>query len=219
MSESILLAMFLAIGGGFRDAYSYNVRGHVFANAQTGNLVLLSQALARQEWQVAFKFVFPILAFIVGIYITDLIKFAFQNSKKIHWRQIILILEILMLGGVGLIPMEANHFANVIISLACAMQVEGFRNFLGLPMATTMCTGNLRSGTALLSAYTTTKNPLNLKQSHYYYFVVTMFCIGAGLGAVTSDWWGGKSIWLDAVIMVIAFGLMFRKRANFIKIK
>lgn len=35
------LAIF-ALAGGFQDAYSYNCRGKVFANAQTGNIVLLS---------------------------------------------------------------------------------------------------------------------------------------------------------------------------------
>ena len=46
MSESMALAVFLTLAGGFQDAYSYNCRGKVFANAQTGNLVLLGQNLA-----------------------------------------------------------------------------------------------------------------------------------------------------------------------------
>ncbi len=41
MSESILTAAFLSISGGLQDAYTYLFRGKVFANAQTGNIVLL----------------------------------------------------------------------------------------------------------------------------------------------------------------------------------
>ena len=41
MSESIELAIFLALSGGLMDAYSYLLRGQVFANAQTGNMLLL----------------------------------------------------------------------------------------------------------------------------------------------------------------------------------
>ena len=41
-SESFLVAALLAISGGFLDAYTYVCRGGVFANAQTGNLVLLA---------------------------------------------------------------------------------------------------------------------------------------------------------------------------------
>ena len=39
-SETIELGIFLALAGGFMDAYSYICRGGVFANAQTGNILL-----------------------------------------------------------------------------------------------------------------------------------------------------------------------------------
>ncbi|MFR8333575.1 MAG: YoaK family protein [Oscillospiraceae bacterium] len=41
MSESFLTAVFLSLSGGLQDAYTYLFRGKVFANAQTGNIVLL----------------------------------------------------------------------------------------------------------------------------------------------------------------------------------
>ena len=47
MSESFLTAVFLSLSGGLQDAYTYLFRGKVFANAQTGNIVLLSAALLR----------------------------------------------------------------------------------------------------------------------------------------------------------------------------
>ena len=53
MSESFLTAAFLSMSGGLQDAYTYIFRGHVFANAQTGNIVLLSQCAARQDWAQA----------------------------------------------------------------------------------------------------------------------------------------------------------------------
>ena len=39
MSESFLTAAFLSVSGGLQDMYTYISRGHVFANAQTGNIV------------------------------------------------------------------------------------------------------------------------------------------------------------------------------------
>ena len=45
MSESMLLNLLLAFRGGFQDAYTYIVRDKVFANAQTGNIVLMSTYL------------------------------------------------------------------------------------------------------------------------------------------------------------------------------
>ena len=48
-SESYLVGAVLAVAGGFLDAYTYICRGHVFANAQTGNIVLLGVNLAAGE--------------------------------------------------------------------------------------------------------------------------------------------------------------------------
>ena len=43
-SESFLLSAILSFSGGLQDAYTYNIRDNVFANAQTGNVVLMSQS-------------------------------------------------------------------------------------------------------------------------------------------------------------------------------
>lgn len=40
MSESIRLGMLLAVSEEFMDAYSYLAQDHVFASAQTGNILL-----------------------------------------------------------------------------------------------------------------------------------------------------------------------------------
>ena len=50
MSESVRIGIFLTMAGGFMDAYSYICRGKVFANAQTGNIVLLGQSLAEANY-------------------------------------------------------------------------------------------------------------------------------------------------------------------------
>ena len=41
-SESIELGIALALSGGMMDAYSYVMRDKVFANGQTGNIILFS---------------------------------------------------------------------------------------------------------------------------------------------------------------------------------
>ena len=47
MSETNMLMILLTISGGLQDAYSYFVRGEVFSNAQTGNIVLMSTYVAK----------------------------------------------------------------------------------------------------------------------------------------------------------------------------
>lgn len=46
MSESIRIGAILAVSGGFMDAYSYIQRDQVFANAQTGNILLFGVKLS-----------------------------------------------------------------------------------------------------------------------------------------------------------------------------
>ena len=56
MSDSFRAAVCIVLSGGFQDAYTYWCRGGVFANAQTGNIVLLSTALFRGEWHTVLKY-------------------------------------------------------------------------------------------------------------------------------------------------------------------
>ena len=46
MSESVRLGILLALSGGLMDAYSYIVSDQVFANAQTGNILLFGVNLS-----------------------------------------------------------------------------------------------------------------------------------------------------------------------------
>lgn len=152
-SETFLLSSILALSGGFQDAYTYNVRDKVFSNAQTGNVVLMSQHFMEGDWLKGVHYVFPVLAFALGVLVAERIGHRYKNSKKIHWRQIVVILEILILLSVGLIDYKYNMPANMLVSFACAMQVQTFRKVNGYGYASTMCIGNLRSGTESLSVF------------------------------------------------------------------
>ena len=52
-----------------------------------------------------------------------------------------------------------DPLANIIISFASALQVESFRNIQGYGCVTTMCTGNLRSGTENLFHWLSRREP------------------------------------------------------------
>lgn len=187
MSESMILGVVLTLAGGFQDAYSYNCRGQVFANAQTGNIVLLGQNIASGNFQNALHYLFPLLAFLAGVYLSEWVRELCKSFQKLHWRQIVLAFEIVMLAIAGLLPQSLNVVSNVLMSFACAMQVDSFRKFRGIPCATTMCIGNMRSGTELLCRYHITKDPELKRKSLHYYFIILVFAIGAAIGAVASQ--------------------------------
>ena len=78
MSDSFRIASLLAIVGGFLDAYTYVARGGVFANAQTGNIVLFGLHIAEGSWRTAVSYFIPILAFVLGIFIDEWIRKRFK---------------------------------------------------------------------------------------------------------------------------------------------
>lgn len=211
MSESMPLAIFLTLAGGFQDAYSYNCRGRVFANAQTGNIVLLGQNLAQGHWGAAFRDFIPLCAFLLGVYITERVHHRFRANEKIHWRQVILLIESLLLVITGFLPQTLNISANALMSFACAMQVNSFRKFHGLPCATTMCIGNIRSATEMLCRYHITKDKTLRRKSIHYYFVILIFAIGATAGALITSVLGSPAIWTAACLLLAGFVLMFMK--------
>ena len=83
MSDSLRLGTVLTLAGGLQDAYSYNCRGQVFANAQTGNIVLLGQSLAGGQWVVALHYVFPLLAFLAGVYASEWVRHLGRHSRTL----------------------------------------------------------------------------------------------------------------------------------------
>ena len=184
MSDSFRAAVFIILSGGFQDAYTYTCRGEVFANAQTGNIVLLSTALYGREWQTVLKYLVPVFSFLVGTAVAEFIHIKLKCYEKLHWRQIILLLEILLLFSVGFLPAKVEPLANAFVSFVCALQVQTFHKVRGHAYASTMCIGNMRAGTEALCAYFRVRDKEILKKAITYFGVIFVFGIGAGLGSV-----------------------------------
>ena len=212
MSEAFLNNMFLALSGGLQDAYTYNTREEVFSNAQTGNVVLMSQNFMVGRWMDGLRYLFPLLAFAFGVFFAERIQGRFKYAKRLHWRQGILLLEIVILFAVGFIPQEYNMAATVLVSFACAMQVQTFRKVNGYSYASTMCIGNLRSGTASLSMYFRERRPEFLKQALYYFGIILFFALGAGAGGNLSVRYGVHVIWVSGGLLMVSVLLMFLEK-------
>lgn len=209
MSDSFRAAICIILSGGFQDAYTYTCRGEVFANAQTGNIVLLSTALFRQEWQTVLKYLIPVISFLIGTAVAECIHLRFKSYEKIHWRQIILLCEILLLLAVGFLPHSLEPLANALVSFVCAMQVQTFHKVRGHAYASTMCIGNLRAGTEALCAYFRVRNKEILRKALTYFGVILVFGVGAGLGSILTVALGNRAIWLCCILLSVSFFLMF----------
>lgn len=103
MSSSLPVMILLNLSGGTQDACSYFLRDHVFANAQTGNIVLMGCYLISEDLRNSIRYFLPVAFFALGVLMACLIHSRFRHTGKIHWRHLVLTLEIILLFIVGFI--------------------------------------------------------------------------------------------------------------------
>ena len=129
--------------------------------------------------------------------------------EKVHWRQLIILAEIVLLFVVGFLPQRVNTLANVLVSFVCAMQVQTFRKVRGHAYASTMCIGNMRSGTEALCVYFHPRDREVLHKALTYFGVIGLFAVGAGLGALLTAWLAERGIWVSCALLAVSFLIMF----------
>ena len=111
----------------------------------------------------------------------------------------------------SLIPLgEPDPLVNVLVAFVCALQVETFRKVRGNAFASTMCTGNLRSGTEALYQAAENGDPRAAEKSRYYYGVILFFIAGAALSGLLAGYFPQHAILLAAGFQAAAFARMIR---------
>ncbi len=217
-SESVELGILLAIVGGFLDAYTFIGRGGVFANAQTGNVVLMGIEAATGEWGKAVLHAVPVLAFVVGVVVAETIKKPSMRLFVPDAERAVLILEIAVLFFIGFIPYTSpNIIVTVAISFVSAVQVSSFRKLVGSQYNTTMITGNLRSAIHEIYAAVTKKDSESALQAVRFTTINLSFLTGAILGGLLTSFIGVKAVWIAVIVLicsVILFTIDEHKDAN-----
>ena len=149
------------------------------------------------------------LSFLLGIFAAECVHRHFKYMEKVHWRQLIILAEIILLFAVGFLPQEVNTLANALVSFVCAMQVQTFRKVRGHAYASTMCIGNMRSGTEALCVYFHTHDREVLYKTLTYFGVIGLFAVGAGLGALLTAHFAERGIWVSCGLLAVSFLIMF----------
>ena len=175
----------------------------------------MSQHFMTGEWIDGLRYLLPLLSFALGVFMAERIQSRFRYARRLHWRQGILLIEILILFAVGFMPESMDMAATVLVSFSCAMQVQTFRKMDGYSYASTMCIGNLRSGTAALSTFLRERRPEQMRQALYYFGIIFFFALGAGSGGNLSIRIGYSAIWISSLLLLISFGLMFTKKYTY----
>ncbi|PKR85670.1 YoaK family protein [Heyndrickxia camelliae] len=215
-SNSILLGSLLAIVGGFLDTYTYISRDGVFANAQTGNIVLLAIKVASGDWKHSFIYLPPIMAFFLGVLIAEIVKTSRLREWLYSYRRAILLLECMVLIIVGFLPSNIpNVVVTVCIAFVSSVQISTFNKLDKWSYNSTMTTGNLR--TASQAAYSALIHNDDEAEEKCKKFFIIIFCflLGALMGTISTNHLGNTSIWIAAGILFIALILYHRDKGYF----
>ena len=132
-----------------------------------------------------------------------------SGIQRVHWRQLVLLLEIALLFLAGFLPQAWNVQVNVLVSFVCAMQVQTFRKVHGKAFASTMCIGNLRSATEAVFTFRHTGDREALRLALEYFGVLVLFAVGAACGSFLSVQLGERAIWVCCGLLTVSLCVMF----------
>lgn len=215
--ETKYFIIVLAIVGGFLDAYTYIARGGVFANAQTGNVVLVGVYVAAGKWMEALKVIPAIVAFIAGVVLVEYVKAIKIKILNYDWVTIILFSKIILLFLIGLLPSSVpDIFVIVTVSFLASVQVSSFKNLIDKPCSTTMITANMRYCTEYAIGWFKENDPEQKERALRYFTIILAFLVGAVIGGVTIEFFELRSVWLCSfllAILLVGYRVSYRKRA------
>lgn len=181
--ESVPEAMALAAVGGFLDAYAFLSLGGVFANAQTGNVVLFGIGAGTGQWGEALRHLPPLAAFVVGMITVE----ALARMRHVRWlarpARVVLVTECVVFTIVGLAT-PPRTVAVVLVAWAATLQVGTFRQVRSSSYNTTFTTGNLRSLVSESAGWLVDRDAGAGGRARALLAVVLSFAGGAVLGAL-----------------------------------
>jgi uncharacterized membrane protein YoaK (UPF0700 family) len=206
--RTLWFALLLTLTNGFMDSHTFFVRGGVFANVQTGNVILFAIDLSERELAAAMAHVWPILAFIVGVALASHIKSGRVERVVTHPLRWTMVVQVVALVVIGFVPVTVAHsYVTVPIAFLAAVQMGLFRNIGDLAYLPVATTGNLMRFVETGYDGLVEKQAASRRACGIYGTVILAFAGGALIGAVASRAWGAHAIWLAAGILAVTLVL------------
>lgn len=201
----------IAVAGVF-GAYTYMLRGNVFCNAQSGNVVLMGIALGSGRLKEALYYLIPISAYLLGAFVSELLPNPVKHHLPIRWDTLLIGLEMVVVLFLGFLPLSAPvQIAQVTINFIASMQYNTFRQAEGVPMATTFATNHIRQigiGLAKEVRHLHSPDKSHRKKLHEHFAMLVFFLTGAVIGALLCNVAQEKAIWatlLPLGILLVIF--------------
>jgi uncharacterized membrane protein YoaK (UPF0700 family) len=208
---SVVAASLLTAAGGSMDAWVYMDHGHVFANAQTGNVVLFGIHAAAGDFAAAARHVPSIMAFILGLVVSRLTG-AWLKNAKLNSRNVRLAVECVLLVALALIASRLpNGVVTACVGFIAAVQITSFSHIGDVTFNTGMTTGNLVG--AFSAASVALYEPVSKKdrtRAIALGSICLTFAAGAVLGGFCTLHFGDQTLFITAGTGGLAALMMWR---------
>jgi uncharacterized membrane protein YoaK (UPF0700 family) len=202
-----------AIAGGYMDAYTYLAHGHVFANAQTGNFVLLSVAASQCHWSQAVRHLPPIGAFALGVAVAQWL------SARVERHLLLATLlceafELAILSALAAFGAQLPDATVVpMISFVAALQTTSYKRVGPWTFSSAVATGNLRDATSGLVLWSMGReSAVNRRKAVTLGSICFSFLVGALCGGIYTAM--DSEYALVPCIGVVAAGLILTYRES-----
>lgn len=196
----------LMMSGGMLGAFTYSVRGNVFCNAQTGNIVLLGMALGNGAFGKAAYYLIPILAYLLGTIVSEILPNFVNKNGIFRWDTLLVGFELLVTLLLGFLPEHAPYqISQIAINFICSMQYNTFRQAEGIPMATTFCTNHIRQTGIFLAKWVQKKDRSFLLRCLQHEKMLLLFLAGAAVSAFLCRFFLGKAVWGVSFLLLLVF--------------
>ena len=209
--EKYYIFELLICAAGMMGAYTFNLRGGVFCNAQTANVVLMSLAFGKGQFAQGFYYLIPISAYIAGTAISELLPLKVRKIHFLRWDTYLVGFEMIVLFVIGFLPLSVPvQIVQVAINFICSMQYNTFRQAEGIPMATTFVTNHIRQIGIWLTRALTKNDPAAPPRLWRHLRMVGVFFLGGLVLTLSVPVLQEKSIWLAVLPLLVSFTVMSR---------
>lgn len=207
---SLATGSVLVLATGFVDAYTFLQHGHVFAQAMTGNLVLVAIGAFEPSVVEFWRPLTAYAAFLAGV----AVMWGWSRRRGAPAPQLATLgLLVVVLVVVGFLPQGAPAVAvTTAIAFAAGLQIAAFRDVGRAAFTTTVMTSNsMKAMNATLTALASADAD-DRAVARSYVTALGGFVAGAFLGAFLTSWWGERAAWADAALFAAAAGLYVAER-------
>ncbi|MDR0921270.1 MAG: DUF1275 domain-containing protein [Lactobacillales bacterium] len=212
--EDLEVGMLLTAISGYLDSYTYITHGERFASLQSGNLILLGANLANGSWKKAVVYLLPILFFMLGAGFNFVIK-KYAKRQQMNWRKLSVSVEFLGMTTCGILSFFIpNNLSLALLAFFAAIQADTFGKLRGMPYATIMSTGNLKTAGSMLIGGLIDHDKESLEKGKNAACVVFSFFLGALISALLVKVLGSFTIFGVTLMLLIVLYMMFKDRTE-----